>query len=291
MPPTNPPPPSAPAGDTTRANIRWTSNVDRIDPFAEGPHYGPVLEPFLARVVGAVIKVNPLLAPPTDTQEDYLRWNMLFHTSNCYRTTESRRSWIKGRKSPATHPRLTYIRVISRTFPWMIHIRAQDKRIGVTCGEILEGIAAYLFGDVAKKEWESVSRSKRRQIWNAYQHNRSTDPSVPGGGLGEPLKRLDWLGHESRFGGLVINEEFVREHCGDVLPATFELKCTPSYPLTQQEIHEQQMRQQARAQSRGHSSQRSSRSRAGSISERGSAPSEEVGEDEDEDEELLSHPL
>lgn len=251
----------------------------------EHPLDGPVLEPFLARVVSAKVRVNPLLAPPADTQEDYLRWNMLFHTSNCYRTTESRRSWIKGRKAPATHPRLTYVRVISRTFPWMIHIRAQDKSIGVTCGEILDGLAAYLHGDVAKKEWESVNRSKRRTIWSAYQHNRSTDPNVPGGGLGEPLKRLDWLGHETRFGGLVANEQFVAEHCGDVLPATFELKCTRSYPLTQQELEEQRARQQAAAQSRNHSSQRSARSRAGSVSGRASAISEEVGEDEEEDEE------
>ena len=246
---------------------------------------GPVLEPFLARVVGATVKINPLLAPPTDMQEDYLRWNMLFHTSNCYRTTESRRSWIRGRKSPATHPRLTYVRVISRMFPWMIHIRAQDKAIGVTCGEILEGIAAYLNGDVAKKEYESINRSKRREIWSAYQHNRSTDPNVPGGGLGEPLKRLDWLGHETRFGGLVVNEQFVAGHCGDVLPATFELKCTPSYPLTPQELHEQQMRQQVTVQSRSRSLQQSSRSRAGPVSDRVTVLSEEIGEDEDDEEE------
>ncbi|KIK19558.1 hypothetical protein PISMIDRAFT_107324 [Pisolithus microcarpus 441] len=270
-PPPPPPPPCAPATDTARANIRWTTRVDHMDPFAEGPHYGPVLEPFLARVVGAIIKINPLLAPPGDSLDDYLRWNMLFHTSNCYRTTDSRRSWMKGRKAPATYPRLTYIRIVSRSFPWMIQIVARDKAIGVTCGEILDGISGYMYGDVAKKEYENVSRSLKRQIFTAYQHNRSTDPNVPGGRLGEALKRLDWLGRDTQFGGLVVNDEFIKEHCGDVLPATFELKCLPSYPLTQRELHEQQLRQQA-ARSRNGSQ---SRSPAHSGSGRSSRLSEE----------------
>ncbi|KAH7890058.1 hypothetical protein F5I97DRAFT_1800824 [Phlebopus sp. FC_14] len=251
--PTNPPPPAPapPSGDPA-----GRLHADQIDPFAEGPHYGPVLEPFLAKVVGASIRLNPLLAPPSDLQEDYLRWNMLFHTSNCYRTTESRRSWIKGRKAPATHPRLSHIRLVSRSFPWMIHVRARDPRIGVTCGEVLDSISSYLHGDVAKKEYESVSPHKKRVIWTAYQHHRSTDPNVPGGGLGESLKRLDWLGLDSRFGGVVINSGIVRELCGDVLPCTFELKCLPSYPLTPQELREQQQR--ASHASRGSSRSRSS---------------------------------
>ncbi|KAF9228813.1 hypothetical protein BS17DRAFT_690780 [Gyrodon lividus] len=239
-----------PPNDTARAAFRWHTNADRMDPFAEGPHYGPVLEPFVAKVVGAAIKLNPLLAPPTDSQEDYLRWNMLFHTSDCYRTTQPRRSWVKGRNSPATHPRLTHIRIISRAFPWMIHARAQNPKLGVTCGEVLDAMSVYLYGDVAKKEYESMSSSRKRQVWDSYSFNRSTDHNVPGGRLGESLKRLDWLGSASRFGGLVINDGFVKQHCGDVLPCTFELKCLPSYPLDQEELHEQQQRS-SRRRSRG----------------------------------------
>jgi hypothetical protein len=190
-------------------------------------------------------------------QEDYLRWNMLFHTSDCYRTTESRRSWVKGRKAPATHPRLTHIRIISRSFPWMINVRAQNPKIGVTCGEVLDAISTYMYGDVAKKEYESMSVAKKRQVWDSYQHNRSTDRNVPGGRLGESLKRLDWLGPASNFGGLTINMDFVKEHCGDMLPSTFELKCLSNYQLTQEELREQQ-RRSARRHSR---SSRSSRSR------------------------------
>ena len=64
-------------------------------------------------------------------------------------------------------------------------------------------------------------------------------PQRAGGHLVEGLKRLDWLGTTSRFGGLIVNDTFVKEHCGDVLPCTFELKCLPTYPLTAQDAREQ----------------------------------------------------
>ncbi|KIJ63329.1 hypothetical protein HYDPIDRAFT_92577 [Hydnomerulius pinastri MD-312] len=269
--PTQPPPPAAaPPNDTARAAFRWTTSADRMDPFTEGPNYGPVLEPFLVKVVGANVKLNPLLSPPSDTEEDYLRWNMLFHTSNCYRTSESRRSWVKGRKAPATHPRLTHVRIVSRTFPWMIHARARDPKIGVTCGEVLDAISAYLHGDVAKKEYEHMPQARKRFIWSSYQHNRSTDPNVPGGGLGEALKRLDWLGQDSRFGGLVVNSDFVKEHCGDILPCTFELKCVSGRTMAQQGSREQPSRQH-------HPSRRRSSSRPRSLG--GSAEEEEEEEE------------
>ncbi|KAI9568048.1 hypothetical protein HD554DRAFT_812690 [Boletus coccyginus] len=194
------------------AEFRWTDYADPMDPFAEGPHCtscslsnlnppfvvtypvrrtdGPVLEPFLAKIVGAAIKLNPLLAPPADTQDDYLRWNMLFHPSNCYRTTESGESsgWTKGWNAPGTHPRLTYIRIVSCTFPCMIQSRAQNPKLGVVCGEVLDAISACLYGDVAKKEYENLPEGKKWQIWEGYRFNRSTDLNTPGGRLGEGLK-------------------------------------------------------------------------------------------------------
>lgn len=285
MHPTQPPPAPPQPPDTARANFRWTSNADRIDPFAEGPHCttfirsleyfliilidGPVLEPFLVRAVSATIRINPLLSTPTG--DDYLRWNMLFSTSNCYRTTESRRSWIKGRDAPATFPRLTHVRIISRSFPWMISVKAKRQNIGVTCGEVIDTISAYLHGDAAKKEYEHAPSRRRREIWSAYQFNRSTDANAPGGHLGEQLKRLDWLGSHSRFGGIICNDEFVKEACGDILPCTFELQCIQNYPLSQEEAVEQRRRQ-----ARDHSRPRSVGSR--------SSGGHEIREDELDDE-------
>lgn len=124
----------------------------------------------------------------------------------------------------------------------MIHARAQNPKHGVTCGEVLDAVSLYVYGDVAKKEYEKLPPARKRHIWESYKFNRSTDSNAPGGRLGEGLKRLDWLGSASRFGGLVTSDTFVKEHCGDVLPCTFELKCLQNYPLTVEEVHEQQRR-------------------------------------------------
>lgn len=256
MAPANPPrgPPTPPLGappaDTARANIGRASSLDHMDPFAEGLHYVPVLEPSLVGV-GTIIRINPLLAPPEDLLEPQLRWNMLFHASNCYRPTTSRRSWIKRRKAPATYPRLTYVRIISHSFPWIIQIDAQDLTTGVTCGEILDGISEYLYSDVTKEESENLPEILKPHIFSSYEHNRSTDPNVPGGGLGVALKRLDWLGHNTMFGGLVVNDKFIKEHCGDILPATFELKCQPNRSPTAQDLHEQPSPQKAMRSTNG----------------------------------------
>lgn len=283
--PTAPPPAPPQPPDTARANFRWTSSADHINHFAEGPHYGPVLEPFLVRAVSATISINPLLSPPTDSHEDYLRWNMIFPTSTCYRTTGPKRSWIKGREAPATFPRLSHIRIISRSFPWMISVKARRQNIGVTCGEVIEAISSYFYGDVAKKEYEGVTTRRRREIWQAYQYNRSTDSNVPGGHLGEQLRRLDWLCSNSRWGGLVRNDEFIKEACGDVLPCTFELKCIPSYPLSPEEASEQQRiarHAENRSRSRPNSRPRSMASRSNSHEGRDTETSTEEESEEQE---------
>lgn len=188
---------------------------------------GPVLDPFLIKVVKATVKVNPLLLYERDGKADCLAWNMIFRANNCCRSTDPSRSWTRGRNAPATHPRVTQLRIISRQIPWVINIRAQDHSIGVTCGEVIDGISHFLQGDCARRDYDQLDRLRRRYVWDAYVFNRSTDPHVPGGELGEALKRLDWLGPDSKFGGLVVDEELVKEACGDVLPCVFELKCLP----------------------------------------------------------------
>ncbi|KAI6023165.1 hypothetical protein BKA83DRAFT_3643458 [Pisolithus microcarpus] len=167
---------------------------------------------------------------------------MLFHPSL---RTDSLRFWMKQHEAPATFPRLAYVRIISRSFPRMIQIDARDLTTGVTCGEILDAIFEYLYSDVTKDESENVSETLKLHIFSSYEHNRSTDPNVPGGGLGVALKRLDWLGNNTMFGGLVLSDKFTMEDRGDIPPATFELKCLPNCPPTPQELHEQgSLRQQ-----------------------------------------------
>ena len=207
---------------------------------------GPVLTPLLLRIVGAQFKVNTLLTAPTqDLDQVYLKWNMLFNASHCVRSDDKPdKSWSTGRGSPATHPRLTEIKIISRAFPWSITVYAADPSIGVTCGEIIDRLDDFLHKNLRKEDADLDSGTHRAERDHAYYHNRSTAIGVPGGRLGEGLRRLDWLCKETMFGGLEVDHGFVREyHGGASPPGILTLLCTTRYPLTEQELNEQKARE------------------------------------------------
>jgi hypothetical protein len=192
-----------------------------------------VLDPFIFAVVKPNLLVNPLLqTQPKSSNNDYLNWDMLWPTSYCSRSCDPPlRSWSKGRDEPATFPRLTTIRIISSSFPWIIVIKAADIAVGVTCGNVIDGIDDFLQGFVKKSEFESASRQRKRDVTIAYRTNRSTVQGFPGGRLGEGIRRLDWLVTGTIFGGIRRNDAFVRAECGG-LPATIELRCEMRIPLT-----------------------------------------------------------
>lgn len=287
-------------------------------PSVVAPHHmlivftdGPVLTPLLLRIVGAQLRVNPLLSPPNqDLDQVYLKWNMLFNASHCVRSDDRPdKSWSNGRGAPATHPRLAEIKIISRTFPWIITVYAADPNSGVTCGEIIDRLDDFLHKNLRKEDAELDSGNHRVERDQAYYHNRSTAIGVPGGRLGEGLRRLDWLCKDTMFGGLHADNNFGSEFFGGASPpAILTLMCTKRYPLTEQEMDEQNAREreeddriraaeeraraaEARAaeleqkEMRRMRSRARSRSRAGSVHSRHSNPRSRVssGEDSDED--------
>lgn len=207
---------------------------------------GPVLTPLLLRIVGAQLKVNPLLTAPTqDLDQVYLKWNMLFNASHCVRSDDRPdKSWSNGRGSPATHPRLTEIKIISRTFPWSVTVFAEDQNIGVTCGEIIDRLDNFIHKNLKKEDADLDSGNHRVERDRAYYHNRSTAIGVPGGRLGDGLRRLDWLCKDTMFGGLEVDNGFVREYYDAASPpGVLTLLCTTRYPLTEQELNEQKARE------------------------------------------------
>jgi hypothetical protein len=263
-------PPAAPlvpwrTGGGPIASMRDRSNegLDTVGLFATGPHCecpavafsrymliaptdGPVLTPLLLRVVSALLKVNPVLTAPTqDLDHVYLKWNMLFNASHCVRSDDKPENlWSNGRGSPATHPRLAEVKIISRSFPWNITVYAGDPTAGVTCGEIIDRLDDFLHGDLKKEDADLDSGNHRVERDHAYYHNRSTALGVPGSLLGEGLRRFDWLGKDTMFGGLGVDNGFTREyHGGATPPAILTLFCTRRYPLTEQELNEQKARE------------------------------------------------
>ncbi|KAJ7490645.1 hypothetical protein FB451DRAFT_1022815 [Mycena latifolia] len=215
---------------------RPTVVVDHVDPFEAGPHYGPVLDPFQTRALGVTLRLNPLLqhsmAPGGLPQ---LEWNMLFPPNKCWRSGDPMRmSWWKGRHEPATFPRVSHIRLVSEIFPWVISVAARDLDVGVTCGDLLDYIAHDMGQFVKQGEYKVLPRIQKDALRHAYRHNRSRADGVPGGQLGPAMRRLDWLGNYTIFGGVQENDALVKQVCGDVLPCAFELVCSTRDPIPEE---------------------------------------------------------
>ncbi|EIW60957.1 uncharacterized protein TRAVEDRAFT_36506 [Trametes versicolor FP-101664 SS1] len=218
---------------------------DQVDKFLEGEDYGPVLKPVLVHRMKCKMEVNPLLQLPGEAVEhDYLKWNMLFPTGNCQRSSDRPgRSWHSGRYAPATWPRVTSIRLVSRSFPWTLDIPASQPELGVTCGDVIEAVHNSMYTRLSQSQFDNASRQQKRLLSESFYHNRSTAHGVPGGRLQQTLLRCDWLGQDTMFGGVFDDEPVVRELCRSSLPCTFVLACVKRYPMTEAEIREQEERE------------------------------------------------
>jgi hypothetical protein len=159
----------------------------------------------------------------------------------------------------------------------MIDVRAQEKDRGVTCGEVIETIGRNMGKLSNNRDFSTLSRDDQRAVKDAYKHNRSRSPGVPGGQLGEGLKRLDFLRRNTMFAGIEANERSVKKICGEALPCTFVLKCSATYPMTKKEVKDREARMRA-SSSQGH------RSRANSTNTRVTVqPPSSDGEYDDDD--------
>ncbi|KAJ3728340.1 hypothetical protein C8R42DRAFT_571312, partial [Lentinula raphanica] len=210
------------------------------------PTDGPVLEPFLVRVLNLKPRLNPLIQPHRDPEHDYLKWTMLMPSSMVQRSSdESRVSWSNGRNDPATFPRVTSLRLVPNLLPFTIEVFARDPNIGVTCGDVIDTIGDSMLKHSGKSEFEILSPDRQKMVSEAYRHNRSRALGVPGGRLGNGLRRMDFLGRETEFGGIKDDPATVRKICGEDLPCTWVLCCRSRYPMTREEIDEQAFREEA----------------------------------------------
>ncbi|KAH8110618.1 hypothetical protein DFH11DRAFT_1514099 [Phellopilus nigrolimitatus] len=236
----------SPLSSAARPEERW--GVDTR--WFVGACYGPVLDPLHAGVVNCKPKVNPLIAPaPEDrNKRDYLTWNMLFSSAFVHRSNEpAHQSWISGRDAPATFPRLSSLRIISRRFPWFVDVHARNPGIGVTCGDAIDTLAAFFMTQTPGKEYEVCSRADQMRISTAYHHNRSMADNVPGGRLGSGLRRCDWLGEQTMFDGIEADQEYVRERLSlsrsqRDMPCIFVLNCEKRLPMTADELRAEGLR-------------------------------------------------
>ncbi|KAJ7621274.1 hypothetical protein FB45DRAFT_753824 [Roridomyces roridus] len=208
--------------------------VDRVGRFAEGPHYGPVLEPIHIHSVHAHVQINPLIQQQSEQHDKlYLEWNMLFPSAQC-QSSDGVPLTVRWSQShgdePATFPRLTQLRLVSDMFPWTIHVIASNPDLGVTCGEMVARIDDELHRSTLQQDYEALPPARKRAVQAAYKKNRSREDGVPGRQLTPAMLRLDWLGGDTFFGGLRENKTLVRYVCRDLLPCTFELVRVGKHP-------------------------------------------------------------
>lgn len=241
-----------------------------------------MLEPFLLKRVKAALHINPLLQPAEDDlKRPYLEWNMLFPTARCRRSDDKiGRSWSAGRNDSATFPRVTTLRIVCRGLPWMMEVNAQNPEVGVTCGELIEKICEMLHTLVNKKEMKMAPNE--RSIHDAYWYNRSTDGyDVPGGRLGDGVRRVDWLLNNTAFGGFVRNDELVRAQCGGaVLPCTFELRCEPRFTKEKEKQEEEARAERAERAERAGRAERTHSHRSGHSGHSGHSEHSEHSEEQ-----------
>lgn len=227
---------------------------------------GPVLDPFILRVVKARLDINPILKPPPEDFGDnrnYLQWNMLFHSGRCKRRNDAEHvAWSAGRNEPATRPRLRSLRVISQQFPWMINIDAENPAIGVTCGEVIDRIDEFLHKAAPKADFDALPPSKKKEVSAAYHHNRHPNiDGVPGGRLQPGLKGVDWLCKLTSFGGIVLDPDYVKKRLRVAMPDLLVVRCCMTYPLTDEERREERAWRENDAENRERRRRSSSRSR------------------------------
>lgn len=96
--------------------------------------------------------------------------------------------------------------------------------MGVTCGDVVNRIVQFFQRGVDKSEWELIPLDAQREFKVAYRRNRSTEKGVPGGDMSAALTRADMLGNKVKFGGLVRDDDYVKQRLGSLCGgATFVL--------------------------------------------------------------------
>lgn len=193
------------------------------------------------------------------SDQPFLDWNMLFAPNMIHHSAEpAHASWMKGRDEPATWPRVTSMRLMFPPevgFPWTFEVRARHHESGVTCGEVAQGISECLYRLTDQSDYDSSTPQKQAELALNYGNNRRMNPDVPGGSLGHGMRRLDWLGENSLFGGITGDRQTVRQVWGTDLPCTFVIMVTRRQRLSRDDLEDQERR-------REHASRREGRSRS-----------------------------
>ncbi|KAG9225775.1 hypothetical protein CCMSSC00406_0007785 [Pleurotus cornucopiae] len=188
---------------------------------------GPMTPSLGATPIQPEIKFHQMFLPPSgnDNRSSTLQWDMLFPSTYAQGTSSDPSAWANKREEAATSPRVAMLNLVSKAFPWTIYVRASHPQLGVSCSDVIEAISRFLGQLVSQQEFLGFPAGTQQLVTECYHQNRDVAREVLGvNGLGEGIKRLDWLGMETIFGGIEHNDRLLREICGGAPPPlTFAL--------------------------------------------------------------------
>jgi hypothetical protein len=103
--------------------------------------------------------------------------------------------------TPCLETHTSHIRLISKAFPWTIDVKSPQGT--VTCELIWDAIYHGLQEPLADSEWGAavVDKERREIILKAAKAREAKDKD-------KRLKRIDWLGGTTVFGGLERDGDF-----------------------------------------------------------------------------------
>jgi hypothetical protein len=118
------------------------------------------------------------------------------------------------RNSPVVSPPTTFIRLISKSFPWYTEI---TNAAGVTCQDVLLHLHQMLQHHVTEAEWWIVNPDVRVQVAAASLRNCRYGPfgQTSGRSQQEGVKRVDWLMGNTLVAGLERDVDFIDQKVQD----------------------------------------------------------------------------
>ncbi|KAF9494058.1 hypothetical protein BDN71DRAFT_1432010 [Pleurotus eryngii] len=209
---------NGPTGDPNR-NFPSGTPISRLSGRAE-PVPMPVPVMPMPVTYGVDSQVSVVATNPTKPAVDrpHLKWDMT-HPINYgdFAVEFEQHLW-----QPATSPATTSLFIVSEDFPWMITVDASREDVGVTCTDVINGIAECMYYLANEQDYKYVGDTSGGSIEANYRRNRSRLQGIPG--LQQGIRRLDWLGLRSAYGGIELNDAFVKATLGDdAAPFTFVL--------------------------------------------------------------------
>lgn len=174
---------------------------------------GPVFEPDHAMKLGP-LRMNPLISCPPQ-----VHWDVTQSPETATMVLDGRVvPFSEFRLQPATSPRVTQVRTISKLMPWEWLLSSWYKQ-AVTVGDVLGDLFVFLGVRMSEKDMDRLDEEARNAAIRTYQARCPDEDKGP--------QIFDILSGNTLFGGWVHDQEYERER--DFRDKDWEINILVSY--------------------------------------------------------------